>query len=375
MHVTHIRRCKTLLVAAGAFVLSSVSAANAVENVSWTRPANVVIRGNMLEKTGGCDGCDDAGAVSRQVIRSGSDGFVEFRVTDPYSFWVAGLTQSGAAPRFNDIDFAFRFNGNGWADVLENGEYQPTSDIEVDPGDVFRIAVTRGRVEFMKNGRLVHDSQQPPRYPLVAATALGTVGTRVAAARIESSGRTFANADQSDYDDSPQFSSLDRNRDGVISRPEWSGPLREFLQLDTNRDSRISRAEYGSETSIESPSAVGTSGRQVVVDSRERWTNTGIFVQAGDVVTFDADGSIQLSTNGNDISTPAGADRQAPEAPLQARPAGVLIARIGNSTPVAVGVHRTMRAPVSGQIFLGVNDDHLPDNNGQYQVSINIEPR
>ena len=477
--------------AAGAFVLSSLGLANAAEErVDWTRNANVTIRGNVLQKTGGCDGCDDAGAFSRQVIRSG-DGYVEFRAADPYHFWFAGLTQPNAGLRFAEIDYAFRFNGNGRADILENGAYQGDADTEVTPSDVFRIAVTRGRVQYFKNGSVIYESQRAPRYPLAFVASLGSSGSRLIDARIEPNGvgrytsnrgdyfdpnqadsrydastfanldrnrdgvisryewtgsvqdftnldvnrdnrisraemqrgsidnsnwdsRTFTNLDRNndgvisryewtgsvqdftnldvnrdnrisraemqrgsiDYSnwDSRTFANLDRNNDGVISRYEWTGNVQDFTDLDVNRDNRISRAEMNRGLQSSSGS-IGTSGRQIIVDPRQPWTNTGVRVQAGDMISFDAEGTITMSDNPGDTASPAGSSRTAQNSPLPGRAAGTLLMRIGNSGVVAIGDRQSLRAPASGEVFLGVNDDHLPDNSGEYRVTISVQPR
>jgi len=98
-------------------------------------------------------------------------------------------------------------------------------------------------------------------------------------------------------------------------------------------------------------------------------------VQAGDVISFDAEGTIQISDNANDTASPSGSARQAIEPPMRSISAGTLIGRIGNSAPMAIGDHRTVRAPMSGELFLGVNDDHLLDNRGEYQVTLTVEPR
>jgi hypothetical protein len=79
----------------------------AEQRVDWTNAVNVTVSGNTLKKTGGCNGCEDAGAVSRQMIRTG-DGFVEFTVGEVNTFWLAGLSHGDENTSYADIDFAFR---------------------------------------------------------------------------------------------------------------------------------------------------------------------------------------------------------------------------------------------------------------------------
>jgi hypothetical protein len=38
------------------------------------------------------------------------------------------------------------------------------------------------------------------------------------------------------------------------------------------------------------------------VEGRERWTDTLINVRAGDTLVFDADGTVRLSDNSNDVA-------------------------------------------------------------------------
>jgi hypothetical protein len=81
---------------------------------------------------------------------------------------------------------------------------------------------------------------------------------------------------------------------------------------------------------------------------------------------------VQLSGDANDVASPAGskAGRKAPGAPLPTELAGALIARIGTGQPFALGNLQTSRMPASGQLFLGVNDDGLDDNKGEFRVEI-----
>ena len=176
-----------------------------------------------------------------------------------------------------------------------------------------------------------------------------------------------------------RFSRIDFDGNGRLEVSEWQWSRRSFDQRDTNNDGVITRSEFAANPApATGPRPVATSGQIVRVDPKQRWTDTGLDVQAGDRITFQAEGSMELSIGGNDVSTPAGArsGRRAADAPLQQEVAGGLIARIGDSTPLFIGAQRTItRAPVSGRLYLGVNDDHLDDNSGEYRVSVTAQRR
>jgi Ca2+-binding EF-hand superfamily protein len=175
--------------------------------------------------------------------------------------------------------------------------------------------------------------------------------------------------------DSDLFGSLDVNRNSVIDLNEWQWSRVSFNGRDQNRDGVLSREELGV-TGASEEGTVGTAGRSVMVDARQRWTDTGIDVRRGDMLVFDAQGQVTLSGNANDTATPAGSasGRRAGDAPVSSQPAGGLVARIGQSAPVYVGARTTrLRAPVSGRLYLTVNDDHLGDNSGEFRVNINIQ--
>ena len=162
--------------------LYGIVADAASDDVVWTNLVNVVATGTVLEKTSGCGGCADAGASSQQELVEG-DGYVEFSVGETNTFWVAGLSQGDADTSFGDIDFGWRFNGAGLADVLESGVYQG-GDTPYVAGDTFRVAVIGGRVQYFKNGMFRRESARTPQYPLVLDSSLGTVGATIRTARI-----------------------------------------------------------------------------------------------------------------------------------------------------------------------------------------------
>jgi Ca2+-binding EF-hand superfamily protein len=178
-----------------------------------------------------------------------------------------------------------------------------------------------------------------------------------------------------------EFASLDYDGSGTIARNEWHGSVASFNRRDLNRDGVLSRREFG-ELAVTGTSGVNTTlsgaGSQYVrVNSQQRWTDTGLDVRAGDTITFDASGTIQMSDNAEDVATPAGSrtGRTAPDAPILNQLAGALLARIGGYGSIFVGDRRSIVAPVSGRLYLGVNDDHLPDNRGEFAVNVGIQRR
>ena len=127
--------------------------------------------------------------------------------------------------------------------------------------------------------------------------------------------------------------------------------------------------------------AVGTSGSTitratgdgVVVSAQQKWTPSGLVVRSGDRLTFSSNGDIQLSADANDIAGTAGSrsGRTAAGAPLPSAPAGALIGRVGTNGPVfAIGDQASLTVRENGQLFLGVNDDEVSDNRGEFRVKI-----
>ena len=374
-----------LALLASAFVVGGVNGAAAQERVNWTDLTNAEVRGNRVEKTRGCDGCGDAGATSTQVIES-DGGYVEFRVPEDWTYLVAGLSYRTRGTRVDDLEFGIRLNGNGSADIVERGRYIG-GDTDYQAGDTFRIEVVNGGVRYLRNGDLMATSRSRPTFPLAFDVGLGSVGASIANARI-AAGRlddTLA-LDNGDRD---EFQTLDRNNDGVVTRREWTGSRRAFNDRDTNGDGRITTREldawarrdggfdrnggFNRDGDINDP--VGTAGDIIPVSATERWTDTGLTVRAGDSISIEADGTIQMSGDRNDTAEPAGGRRNAPGALVRNAPAGILIARIGTGAPFAVGARRTARAPATGRLYLGVNDDYLEDNEGQFNVMVSIGTR
>lgn len=144
-----------------------------IQNVVWTNVLNVVTNGSSLMKSGGCNGCPDAGGISQQQIASG-DGYVEFTVPENFSLRLAGLSTSNPGSDSTAIAFAIRTQ-QGIAEVREHGIYR--RDVPLAAGDVFRIAVRGAVVTYARNGAIFYTSSAPPIYPLLFAATLYDLNT------------------------------------------------------------------------------------------------------------------------------------------------------------------------------------------------------
>jgi hypothetical protein len=155
------------------------SSAQAVA-VTWTSVTNATVSDGTLTKTGGCDGCSDAGAMSSQAIASGDDGYLRFTLTDAASLRYVGFNNGEAVNGYEH--FAWRIQDNS-AEVREDDQYR--TDVSVAANDVLKIAVESGVIKYYKNDALIHASSVAPSYPLVANASLLEAGASVAGAMID----------------------------------------------------------------------------------------------------------------------------------------------------------------------------------------------
>ena len=131
----------------------------------------------------------------------------------------------------------------------------------------------------------------------------------------------------------------------------------------------MSRPENVSASTPTTGSTGTTNVLGLTVSSLQAWTPTGIAVRRGEWVTFSTSGEVHIGGDGDPVASPNGINGVlAPGAPLANAPAGALIGRVANGAPFLIGSRNRVQMPAAGQLFLGVNDGHLPDNKGSFQV-------
>ncbi len=149
------------------------------QSVVWQHVRNITASASSVQKTAGCDGCQDAGACSVQTITSGT-GYLEFIVPDTTTQRVIGLSNGDSDHSERDIDFAVKFWPGGTADVRVNGSYQNRSEVRFAAGDKLRVqVVTSNTIDFLKNGVAFFRLRKQVRYPILVDLALASMNGRL----------------------------------------------------------------------------------------------------------------------------------------------------------------------------------------------------
>lgn len=135
---------------------------------------NVTATGNNLLKTGGCDGCPDASAVSEQQMAG--TGLATFTASEAGTLRVVGLATGGVGTLASDINYALRLQ-NGVAEVREFGAYK--AEIGFGAGDTLQISVEAGIVKYTKNGAVFYVSDVAATSALRLHVAMFNAGAAV----------------------------------------------------------------------------------------------------------------------------------------------------------------------------------------------------
>lgn len=127
----------------------------------------------------------------------------------------------------------------------------------------------------------------------------------------------------------------------------------------------------------------------ITVKADAGWVDTGIDVAQGEARTLRATGRITLQ-RGNPAAEcgPEGLDFMTVQQPVQDRNLGALIGKVAQLISVRVdedtgeeirdeivsifhiGAENDILAPIKGRLYLGVNENVVKDNGGEFTVSI-----
>jgi hypothetical protein len=114
----------------------------------------------------------------------------------------------------------------------------------------------------------------------------------------------------------------------------------------------------------------GLREREVIVQGRQRWTDTGIDVRAGQSVSFRAAGEVRWGPSRRDGPAGERNSPRNPERPLPTRPAAALVGRLDSDVFFIGDDSSPIRVRGGGRLYLGINDDYLEDNSGSFRVTV-----
>jgi len=247
--------------------------------------------------------------------------------------------------------------------------------INVRAGDMLSFSAN-GEVQFgndqsMRSSANGNGGMRSQSYPVPSMTVgalIGRVGRSAPfaiggsrrAIQMPANGRLFLGVnDDALTDNSGAFNVVIRGNGQVSSVQNGNGPNGRANGYYRNRGA------YGAGGML-------TPSNGLQVPATTPWTDTGIDVQAGDMLSFSANGEIRWGTGGGDTANADGNTASMRNSyPLRGAPVGTLIGRVGNSAPFPVGTNTgAIRMPVNGRLFLGINDDDRRDNSGAFNVVV-----
>ncbi len=151
----------------------------------------------------------------------------------------------------------------------------------------------------------------------------------------------------------------------------------------------LNKEEVAAEEQEESSDLEWTEVSRIIVLGNVDWTDTGLEVKEGQEIYFSAKKQISLQ-RGNPMAWcgPDGMDRKTMQQPISDKNIGALIGKVVWLISIEVdeetgeeirheiiekfyiGSADQVRMPMSGRLFLGINENVVGDNSGEFEVII-----
>jgi hypothetical protein len=165
-------------------------------------------------------------------------------------------------------------------------------------------------------------------------------------------------------------------RNGVIEFEERGGFGR-ARRVQFNRE-EVMRIEFdmprsNSREFLGGGRPAGLRERQVVVSADVPWNDAGIEVRAGQTIYFEATGQVRWGRDRRDGPEGEHNSPTNPGRPIPNRPGAALIGKVGNDSRdfFFIGNEQgPVRMRSSGRLYLGINDEYLQDNSGNFRVVV-----
>ncbi len=144
---------------------------------------------------------------------------------------------------------------------------------------------------------------------------------------------------------------------------------------------------------VQAPSTDGQAVKKITVPADAGWVDTGIDVGPGEDLVFRAAGEVSLQRGNPDAGCgPGGLESITVDQPIPDENLGALIGRVAQLVSARtdedtgaeigdeifvlffIGPERTVTVPVKGRLYLGLNENALKDNAGEFTVLVSRPP-
>lgn len=122
--------------------------------------------------------------------------------------------------------------------------------------------------------------------------------------------------------------------------------------------------------------ASAVSAQDITVKADQVWTDTNLDVAAGETIRITCAGSLTYLNNKGEsqVASPTGLKRGFRDLvrtlPVNASGKGAVVARVGDGVPFAVGEKWEGKAPISGRLFLGINQGSGDRADGSFTAKL-----
>jgi hypothetical protein len=152
-----------------------------------------------------------------------------------------------------------------------------------------------------------------------------------------------------------------------------------FLALTLVPPPRLSAQQRPAQTGASTaPATKQLLSKEFTLDGAQVWTDTGITLEAGQRVIVTADGHLRYSDAKAD-NGPDGLARGFRDLirilPYNDAGRGALIGRVGDADvaqPFLIGARKDIVSPISGKLFLGINQANSDTGTGSYNVKVAV---
>ncbi len=144
---------------------------------------------------------------------------------------------------------------------------------------------------------------------------------------------------------------------------------------------------------VQTPATDPQAVKKIIVPADAGWVDTGIDVGPGEEFVFSATGEVSLQRGNPDAGCgPGGLDVFTVDQPVPDENLGALIGRVAQLVSTRtdedsgmeirdeifvlffIGPERTVTVPVKGRLYLGLNENVLKDNAGEFTVLVSRRP-